>query len=91
MSHRDFNIAYYRPEDWARLLSIIDDRESFHETWEERHAAYLDTKKNLQSMGLVVHPLVVDLDELVRFCFQRGLKNDGPARSTFVSGANQSA
>ena len=33
-------MAYYRKADWPRLLSIISDKESMHETWKEWHKAY---------------------------------------------------
>ena len=84
---KQINLAFYRQEDWNRLLSIVDDKEVFHETWEEWHRSYQATKRRLESDGLTVNEIVVDLDSLVRFCYQRGIKNDGKARSQFAAQA----
>lgn len=88
MRQKYVNMAFYRPEDWNRLLSIVDDREVFHETWEQWHQQYQTSKKHLQSQGLKVNDVIINLDELIRFCFQNGIKNDGKARSRFVSQIN---
>ena len=79
------NLAYYKKKDWIRLLESIDDKESMHETWEEWHNAYLKTKKDLISQGFNVKDFIVDIDELQYYCKMRGIKNDGKARSQFVT------
>ena len=79
------NIAYYRPEDWNRFINSIDDKKSMHESWEEWFLSFLKTKNELISMGLLVKEIVIDLDELSEYCKKRGLKNNGEARSKFVS------
>jgi len=53
---KNINMAYYRKEGWKRFTSSIDDRESMHETWEERHLSYLETKRKL-SMGRFYYAL----------------------------------
>lgn len=78
-------MAFYRPEDWSRLLSIIDDKEVFHDTWEQWHNEYQISKKQLESHGLKINDVVVNIDDLIRFCFQNGIKNDGKARARFVA------
>ena len=82
-------MAFYQPEDWNRLRSIVDDKEVFHDAWEQWHKQYLTTKKQLQSEGLKVNEVVVDIDELIRFCFLKGIKNTGQARSLFVAQINK--
>jgi hypothetical protein len=79
------NLAYYRKKDWKRFLEMIDDKESMHDTWEEWHKAFLNTKEMLKSQGFKVNEFQVDLDELQKFCSLKGIKNDGKARSQFVS------
>lgn len=88
MEKNSVNMAFYKPEDWKRLLAIVDDREVFHDTWEEWHKQFQTSKKQLESKGFKVNEVVVSLDELVRFCFQNGFKNDGQARSRFVARMN---
>lgn len=79
------NIAYYNKKDWTRFLESVDDRDSMHETWEEWHKTYFKLKKKLKSQGFTVKDFVVDIDELNNYCKLRGIKNDGRARSQFVS------
>lgn len=81
----NINIAYYRKEDWDRFLDSIDDRSSMHDTWEEWHEAFLKTKAGLVSQGFVIKDFVVDIDKLKRYCIKKRIKNDGKARSRFVS------
>ncbi len=81
----EINLAYYRKKDWRKFLKLIDDRESMHDTWKEWHKSYLKAKHRLTSQGLVVNDFVVDLNELRKYCSNRGLKIDGKAQSQFVS------
>jgi hypothetical protein len=85
MNSKYVKLAYYRPEDWARLLSIIEDKETFHDTWEEWHKQYQSAKKQLEAQGIKTKDAVVNIDDLISFCFQKGIRNDGKARSTFVA------
>ena len=79
------NLAYYEKRDWKRFLKSIDDRESMHDTWKEWHNAYQKTRNELISQGFVVKDFVVDIDELINYCKIRRIKNDGKARSQFVT------
>jgi hypothetical protein len=79
------NLAYYKGNDWKRFLDSIDDKESMYDTWKDWHNAYSKTKKELISQGFFVKDFIVDIDELQDYCRKRGIKNDGKARSQFVS------
>jgi len=63
---------------------MIDDRESMHDTWDDWHKDFEKTKKYLVIKKFLVVDVIVDLDELADYCKQRGIKNDGKARSQFV-------
>ena len=78
-------LAYYRKKDWKRFLDLIDDRESMHDTWKEWHKSHLKAKNDLIKEGFEVFDIQVDIDELIKFCKIRGIKNDGKARSQFVT------
>lgn len=78
------NLPYYRKQDWERLLSVSDDRESMHDTWNAWHKVYQKLKKQMIARGFEVREVVVDIDELVEYCKSRGIKNDSHARSQFV-------
>jgi len=78
-------LACYQKKDWGKFLELIDDKESMHDTWKEWNKAYLKAKENLTSQGLTVKDCVIDLVELENYCKLKGIKNDGKARSLFVS------
>jgi hypothetical protein len=82
---RSVKMAYYRKEDWKRFLKSIDDRKSMHETWEEWHEAYSNAKKELILKGFSVKDVIIDIDELKEYCREKGIKNDGNARSMYAS------
>ena len=81
----EVNLAYYRRKDWNKFLKMIDDRNAMHDTWEDWHKSYLTTKHVLTSQGLIVNDFIVDLDKLKKYCFNKGVKIDGKARSQYVS------
>ena len=71
---RVVNLAYYRKEDWGKLLESVDDRKSMHDTWRQWNKAYLKLKSKLTSEGFIVKDFIVDLDELIAYCALRGIK-----------------
>jgi len=79
------NIAYYEKKDYDYFLSIIDDKESMHDSWEEWHQAFLKLKNHLVSQGFPIKVVTVDLNELINYCIDKKIKNDGKARSQFVA------
>ena len=81
----EVNLAYYRKKDWRKFLDMIDDRDSMHDSWEEWHNSYLKIKLELSTQGMIVNEIVVDLNELRKYCLNRGLKINGKTRSQFVS------
>ena len=86
MYNRFVNIAYYEKKDYDRFLSIIDDRENAHDTWEEWFLGFLKAKEGLASQGIYAKDVTVDLDELIKYCADRKIKINGAARSEFVMG-----
>jgi len=78
-------LAYYRKKDWKRFISLIDDRESMHETWHDWHNSFEKAKRDIIAQGFEVIEIVVDIDELIEYCKLHGINNDGKARSQFVT------
>ncbi len=78
-------LAYYRKKDWKQFIDSVDDRESMHDTWKDWHKSYLKAKSDLTNKGYDVKEVEVDVDELIKYCKLRGIKNDGKARSQFVA------
>ena len=77
-------MAYNKKEDWENFLSIIDDRQNMHDTWDEWHEAYLKLKNHVISEGFEVIEIEVNLNEMAAYCSSKGIKIDGKARSQFV-------
>ena len=78
-------LAWYRREQWPRLLSISDDREDLEPTYDEwlTHAA--GTFGDLVRDGHDVRKVDVDTEELLSWCQRRGLAVNGEARADFAS------
>ncbi len=55
-----------------------------HDNWNEWHTDFKKMKTNLQNEGYLVEEVVVDIDELAKYCFMKGIENNGKARSMFV-------
>ena len=77
-------MAYYRQKDWDLLLKSVDDPEDMHKTWEEWHKAFLKAKKGMIKEGFKVNEIIVDINDLVNYCIERKIINDGKARSAFI-------
>ena len=78
-------VAWYKPEQWKRLLEISADRdelESTHAEW-ERNAE--QSMKRFARGGLRLERVPVDVEELLQWCLIRNLAVDGEARSTFTA------
>jgi hypothetical protein len=81
---KNVKIGYYNREDWEKLISIIDDKESMHSKWEDWNAAFNKLKTELINNGIEVIVVVVDLGKLVEYCLVKKLKNTGATRSQFI-------
>ena len=77
-------IAWYRPEQWPKLLKISVDRQSLHDTYAEWLTNVTQKMIELVQMGYTVRPVEVDVDDLLRWCKQHGYTVNGAARSQFV-------
>jgi hypothetical protein len=77
-------IGWYRPEQWPRLREISMDAD----TLEETHAKWLEFAskafKNLGALGDSVVKVDIDVEEILRWCQQKGLPVDAKARASFI-------
>ncbi len=80
-----FGIAIYRPEDWARLREIADDRDNLEESWTEWSRGIATLEHEQSAAGKAYQTILVDLDQLIHYCRDRGMRNDAAARARFVS------
>ena len=77
-------IAWFRREQWDRLLEVSADRDDLEETFDEWVQWAQQHYDGLRRSGYNVTKIDVDVEELVRWCRQRGRPVDGEARSEFT-------
>ncbi len=49
----NIGIAYYSPEEYAKLLVTADDASELEDTWEEWYQNMQNTRNNLAALGIV--------------------------------------
>ena len=77
--------AWYRPEQWPRLLEVSVDRSELEGTFGEWEANATKGLANLARAGLWARKVDVDVDELVEWCRAEDRQVDGAARSAFAA------
>lgn len=77
-------MGWYRPEDWDRLLQVIADRDSMHESHAEWLASARQGERDLIARRQPVERVMVDPDKLASWCLVRGRAPDSIARAEFV-------
>ena len=78
-------MAWYRKEQWDRLLAVSADRQELGGTFEEWS---LEAEKNLakwRAEGTAIEKVDVDVEELVGWCKSRRLPIDERVRARFVA------
>lgn len=78
-------IAWYRPDQWDRLLSVSEDRDQLESTHAEWKATAEQMLKDIERRGAVVHRIAVDVDELLGWCRVGGRPVNAETRSQFVA------
>ena len=84
-------IAWYRGEQWPRFRSLATDTDALHDTYAEWEAAAIEKMGQLRALGLDAQPVLIDVDELARWCRERNQAIDGAARAQFVAEKVQEA
>ena len=78
-------VAWYRRDQWERLLEISVDRDILEETYEEWKIYAKSKLRNLERSGIVLKKVDVDVDELLQWCKTQKKPVDGEARSLFAA------
>jgi hypothetical protein len=82
----NLGIAYYSEQQYSLLLRFADDRNALHDTWEAWLLQFLKTYSYLKASGFEVEKIEIDINELLRYCHKKGLKNTLETRSKYVQG-----
>lgn len=77
--------AWYRREQWHRLLAISSDRDGLEDTYDE----WLETaEKRVRELSRelgVIRKVDIDVEELLRWCNSQLRSVNGEVRSEFTS------
>jgi hypothetical protein len=83
MTPKIMGIAWYREDQWDRMVSLCDDNLSkSYASWKKSADGFLE---NRPTDGIRVIKVIVDVDELSAFCIANSLNVDSKARNNFVN------
>ena len=77
-------VAWYKPEQWDRLLEISEDRGELEKTYTEWVTHAEEQRKILISEGLALKKVVIDVEALLSWCNERRRKVNGSSRTEYV-------
>ena len=78
-------IVWYRPEQWQRVRDIAADSDEFEDSYVEWLQLAEEKAMELKVRGLRVERVDLDSEKLILWCNERGLENDGKARSLYAA------
>ena len=76
-------LAWYRREDYPKLLSIFDDADSLPPSYDEWLEKAKDIESDLIIRGHRVIRATIDPETFPAWCAAKGLKPDASARTRF--------
>ncbi len=77
-------VAWYRREQWDRLLEISTDSHELESTFFEWVKQANEGLKDLERAGLSVEKVDVDVEELLKWCHSNNRPVNSEARSKYV-------
>lgn len=77
-------MAWYRREQWPLLLAVSADADKLEPTYEEWLAFASRQIRDLESRGIRVQKIDVELGALTRWCQSEGRAVDGEARAEYA-------
>jgi len=78
-------VAWYKPDQWHKLLAVSVDKDKLEETYDEWKQGAERVVKELRRHGLYIVKVDVDVEELVAWCQKKKIPVDGEARSTYAA------
>ena len=78
-------LPWYRPEDYASILEIMDDAESLPVDYDEWLQLALNLERKLMGQDMKVIHVLVDPAAFPQWCAERGLRPVAASRSRFAS------
>ena len=78
-------VAWYRREQWPRLLEVSIDRDELEDRYDDWLEAMPRRLEEVHRAGHRPVKVDVDLDELMAWCERQGREVDSAARAEFVA------
>lgn len=78
-------MAWFKRENYERLLSIFEDSDKLHGTYDEWLAAAENGRKFLEAKGWRVVCVDTDPDDFSKWCIAHGKNFDADARQSFAN------
>ena len=77
-------VAWYRPEQWHRLLDISVDRDELEATYEEWLIQAEDGFTEITQSGISLIKVDIDVEELLKWANDKGRIIDGNTRVEYT-------
>lgn len=78
-------VAWYKPDQWQKLLAVSVDRDKLEETYDEWMLEAERVIKELRRQGLYIVKVDVNIEELVAWCQKKKIPVNGEARSMYAA------
>lgn len=84
---RDLQIGFgwYSYEQWLRLIEVSADRENLDDSFADWERNAQEPFEALQAQGHSIRKIMVNIDQLVSWCQDRGRPVDASARAEYVT------
>lgn len=79
------SLAWYRPEDYGCILSIMKDAHDLPETYEAWLQSARNVEKAMQRQGVPTLQVVLDPDAFLAFCAREGREPVAGTRSHYAA------
>jgi hypothetical protein len=78
-------LAWYREEDWPRLLELASDRQAIEDSHQEWLESAEKTLVLLRRQRVLVEKVIVDVEAAAEWSSEKGRPFDSAARAAFVA------
>ncbi len=78
-------VGWYRENQWDLLLKHAADRDELEATYGEWLEVARKGLDSLTKMGVQFEKIPIDVEELIRWCQEKGCAVDGSSRSEFIA------
>lgn len=85
MQVKIIGMAWYNPDNFARLIAMFEDGHKLHRTYPEWLKAAEANYKRLSTDGVRVVKVDIDPDQFPKWCKTKGLNLNAEARIAYAS------